>query len=114
MSTPWTVTSQMIDKLPQFRYTRGKYQGGRENLETKDGLAPMLSCRRPHLENCHVKPIHITIKVEIKGHSHFYALNCPCARNKKVGSKVIGKRRCQELTSVRATLVEAPSIPREP
>ncbi|GBP52790.1 hypothetical protein EVAR_39328_1 [Eumeta japonica] len=77
----------MIEKLPQSRYTRDNVQVGRDNLETKDGLAPLLSCRRPDLENYPCLPIHITIKVAIKGHPYFYTVDCPCGRYTRPSQK---------------------------
>ncbi|GBP71427.1 hypothetical protein EVAR_88585_1 [Eumeta japonica] len=35
----------------------------RDNLTTKDGLAPLLPCHKPNLGKCPCLPIHITIKV---------------------------------------------------
>ncbi|GBP82850.1 hypothetical protein EVAR_34514_1 [Eumeta japonica] len=63
----YSVINEMIEKLPQSRYKRGNVKGGTNNLETKDGLAALLPCLRPYLGNCPCLPIHITIKVEIKG-----------------------------------------------
>ncbi|GBP51644.1 hypothetical protein EVAR_96240_1 [Eumeta japonica] len=53
----------------------------KDNLGTKDGLAALLPCRRSNLGNCLCLLIHITIKVEIKSHPHFYTLDCPCGRS---------------------------------
>ncbi|GBP50988.1 hypothetical protein EVAR_37145_1 [Eumeta japonica] len=73
----------MIEKFPQSSYTRGNVQGGRDNLGNKDGLASLLPCRKPNLGNFPCLPIHITIKVAIEGHSHFYTLDCSYDRHAK-------------------------------
>ncbi|GBP42089.1 hypothetical protein EVAR_29444_1 [Eumeta japonica] len=61
--------------------------GGRNNLGTKDGLATLMLCRRSNLTNFPCLPLHITIKVAIKGRPHFYTLDCP------VWSRAVGGRQ---------------------
>ncbi|GBP65370.1 hypothetical protein EVAR_53402_1 [Eumeta japonica] len=71
----------MIEKMLQSWLYTCNVQGGRDNLGTKDGLPPLLPCRRANIANCPCLPIHITIKVAIKGYPQFQTLDCPCGRS---------------------------------